>query len=200
VSSKVKATVDEYITQSDRWEPELSKLRKILTSTELTEEVKWGAPCYTLDGKLVVGLTAFKEHVALWFHQGALLEDRDQVLINAQQGRTKALRQWRFTKIAEIKVRQIKSYLKEAIELQRAGRTVPIVRNQPVVVPAELKRALAADVEAKDGFDSLTPGKQREYADHIATAKRADTKEKRLAKILPMITEGKGLHDKYRKR
>jgi len=199
VSAKVKATVEEYISQSDRWEPELSKLRKILTSTELTEEVKWGAPCYTCDGKLVVGLAAFKEHVALWFHQGALLEDRDQVLINAQKGRTKALRQWRFTKIEEIKVRQIKSYLKEAIELHRAGRSVPIARNQPVVIPAELKSALAADAEAKSGFESLTPGKQREYADHIATAKRAETKENRLAKILPMIVDGKGLHDKYRK-
>ncbi|MEM7168163.1 MAG: DUF1801 domain-containing protein [Planctomycetota bacterium] len=191
-------TVDEYIAKEELWQPELTRLREILNSTELEETVKWGAPCYTLDGKLVVGIAGFKNYFALWFHQGALLADPEKVLINAQEGRTKALRQWRFESKKDIKVRTIKAYVKESIELQRAGKKITADRNKPLVVPPQLRAAFKKNATAKTSFATLTKGKQREYADYIAEAKREETKEKRLAKILPMITAGKGLNDKYR--
>lgn len=191
-------SVDEYLDHLEEWHDEIARLREILTSTELEETVKWGTPTYTLDGKIVVGMAAFQSHFALWFHQGALLTDPDQVLVNAQEGRTKALRQWRFSSSKEIKVRAIKKYVKEAIELERAGERVAIDRARAVEVPDELTRALAKDKVAKKAFAALTPGKQREYASHIAEAKRAETKQKRLEKILPMIAAGIGLNDKYR--
>jgi len=140
-------SVDDYIEDADAWTAELRRLREILQSTALVEDVKWGAPCYTHNGKNVVGLAAFKGWVCLWFHQGALLTDSSKVLINAQEGTTKALRRYK---------------------------------------------------GAKAAFRKLTPGKQREYAEHVVSAKRDDTRLRRIEKVLPMITAGIGLHDKYR--
>ena len=191
-------TVDDYIKNAEYFQPELIRLREILQSTKLVEEVKWGGPCYTHQCKMVVGLGAFKSYVGLWFYQGALLSDKDGVLINAQEGQTKALRQWRFSSLKEIKARPIKAYVKEAIELQEQGMEIKPDRSKPVVVPDELKKALAKDKKAKASFEALTKGKQREFAEHISMAKRAETKTKRLEKILPMIREGIGLGDKYR--
>ncbi len=191
-------SVDEYIAGHPEWASALEKLRKILNATELEETVKWGGPCYTVGGKNVVGIAAFTEHVALWFHQGVFLSDPDKVLINAQEGTTKALRQWRFSSDREIKATKVKAYLLEAIENQRHGKAIKPDRNKPVIVPRELKAALAKKTKAKKAFAALTPGRQREYADHIASAKRDETKTSRLAKILPMIAAGGGLHDKYR--
>ncbi len=191
-------SVDEYIEEHPEWAKALAKLRKILNATELEETVKWGGPCYTIDGKNVVGIAAFTEHVALWFHQGVFLSDPDNVLINAQEGTTKALRQWRFRSEREIKVAKVKAYVLEAIENQKQGKAIKPDRNKPVLVPPELQAALAKKAKAKEAFAALTPGRQREYAEHIASAKRAETKTSRLAKILPMIAAGGGLHEKYR--
>jgi uncharacterized protein YdeI (YjbR/CyaY-like superfamily) len=191
-------SVDAFIDGAEQWQAELIQLRKIVNSTPLEETVKWGAPCYTLDGKMLVGFGAFKSYVGLWFYQGALLSDPEKVLINAQEGKTKALRQWRFASKKEIKVRLIKSYIQEAIELQQQGKAIKPARNKSLTVPSELRTALAGHPKVKAAFEALTKGKQREYADHIAEAKREETKLKRIEKILPMIVEGKGLNDKYR--
>ena len=191
-------TVDEYIENAEHWQEELIRLREILNSTKLVEAVKWGGPCYLHNYKMVVGMGAFKSYVGLWFYQGALLADEDGVLINAQEGKTKALRQWRFSSMKEIKVRKIKAYIKEAIELQEEGKEIKADRSQPVVVPPELKKALAANKKAQSAFKALTKGRQREYTTYIADAKRDETKAKRLEKILPMIEEGIGMNDKYR--
>lgn len=192
------ASVDEYIDGAGQFREELRTLRKLLNATDLEETVKWGAPCYTIDGKNVVGIAAFKSYVGLWFHQGALLEDPDGVLINASEGKTKALRQWRFTSAKEIKPKLIKAYVNEAIGLARAGKEIKADRNKPVEIPAELKSTMAEDAALKKAFAALTPGKQREYADHISEAKREATRQSRLEKIIPMIKAGAGLHDKYR--
>ena len=192
-------SVDEYIDNSESWQDELKLLRSILTTTELEEAVKWGAPCYTFRGKNVVGIGAFKSYVGLWFHQGALLSDPKRVLINAQEGKTKALRQWRFATKKEIKKQTIKSYIKEAIALQEQGLEIKPNKSKPLVIPAELKSALGKNKKAKANFDDLTKGRQREFADYISEAKRDETKLKRLKKILPMIVAGRGLNDKYRK-
>lgn len=192
-------TVDDYIANAEHWQPELVRLREILQSTKLVETVKWGSPCYTHNDKMLVGLGGFKSYVGLWFFQGALLTDKDNVLINCQEGRTKAMRQWRFESMKDIKVRTIKAYVKEAIELADLGQEIKPDRNKPVVVPPELKQALSKNRKAQSAFKALTRGRQRDYADYITDAKRAETKAKRLEKIMPMIEEGIGMNDKYRK-
>ena len=179
------------------WSAELARLRAILQETPLEETIKWGAPCYTANGKNVVGMAAFKAYFGLWFHQGALLADEAGVLINAQEGKTKALRQWRFASAKEIKPRIIKRYVREAIALAAEGRSIKPERQKPLSIPAELSDALARSKKSSTAFASLSKGKQREYADYIAEAKREETKLKRVDKILPMIAAGQGLHDKY---
>ncbi len=195
---KKVASVAEYIDNHGQWSEELRKLRKILTSSGLEETVKWGGPCYTHQGKNVVGLGGFKEWAALWFHQGALLSDPDGVLINAQEGKTKALRQWRFRKGDPIPVRKIKAYVKEAYALAELGEGVRPARKKALAMPAELTAALAKKAKTKRAFESLRPGQQREYAEYIAGAKREATRERRIAKIVPMIESGAGLNDRYR--
>ncbi|MDJ0794693.1 MAG: YdeI/OmpD-associated family protein [Woeseiaceae bacterium] len=191
-------TVDDYISNAGDWQSELEQLRGILQSTPLVEEVKWGAPCYTHNGKNVVGLAAFKGWVCLWFHQGALLKDSSKVLVNAQEGKTKALRQWRMTSARDIRPGIIKRYVKEAIGLVDAGKEIKAERGKAIAMPDELGKAMRRYKGATAGFRSLTPGKQREYTEYIATAKRDDTKQKRIDKVLPMIASGVGLNDKYR--
>lgn len=191
-------TVEEFLGDLDTFQAEATRLREILQSTPLEEEIKWDAPAYTHQGKIVVGIGAFKKHFALWFHQGALLKDQAGHLVNASEGKTKALRQWRFESAKDIKVRAIKAYVKEAIALADAGQEIKPTRNRPIDVAQELEAALSQKSADKKAFAALTPGKRREYANYIAEAKRAETKTKRIEKILPMIRAGAGLHDKYR--
>lgn len=192
-------TVDNYIAAHPDWADALTTLRSICNATDLQETIKWGAPCYTLDNKNIIGLAAFKSYVGLWFHQGALLADPDRVLINAQEGKTKALRQWRFTAAKDIKPRAVKAYINEAIANQRAGKEIKPARHTgPVTLPAELEAALKSNKKARAAFEALAPGTQREYAAHVADAKRETTRLSRVEKIIPMILNGAGLHDKYR--
>lgn len=190
-------SVDDYYANTP-WHDEIARIRKILLATPLTEELKWGAPCYTFDGQNVVGVASFKSYFGLWFHQGALLRDEANVLINAQKGTTKALRQWRMSSAADIKVGVVKSYVKEAIQLVKDGRKIEPARNKPVVVPPELKTAFNKNAKAAKAFDKLRMGLQREYANYITDAKQSATKTRRIEKILPMIVSGNGLNDKYR--
>ena len=191
-------TVEEFIANAKNWQDDLMRLREILQSTGLEETVKWGAPTYTYNGKNIVGIGSFQSYFGLWFFQGALLSDKKNVLINAQEGRTKALRQWRMNSSKDICSRTIKAYVKEAVSIADSGQEIKPDRSKPVVVPVELKTALSANRKAGAGFKNLTPGKRREYADYISDAKRPETKQKRLEKILPMLQKGIGLNDKYR--
>ena len=143
-------------------------------------------------------MAGFKSYFGLWFHQGALLKDEKKVLMNAQEGRTKTLRQWRMQTDKDIKPAIIKSYVREAIKLAREGKQIAPARKKPLVVPAELKKAFRENKPAGEQFKSMRLGLQREYADYVADAKREDTKRRRIEKILPMINKGVGLHDKYR--
>ena len=194
-------TVDEYIENSSHWKDALNSLREIMLSTPMRETVKWGAPCYTVNGKMVVGLGAFKSYVGLWFHQGALLADASNKLINAQEGITKALRQWRFHSADEIRsdASVIAAYVQEAILNQEQGNEIKPSRKNPLVVPPALKCALESDAALDAAFANFAPSKQREFAEYIAGARREETKTKRLEKIIPMIRDGVGLNDKYRK-
>ncbi len=191
-------TVDEYIRGAPAWRPELEHLRDILLSTGLTEEVKWGGPCYTHKGKNVVGIGAFNSYFGLWFHQGALLADDAGVLINAQEGKTRALRQWRMTTPKDIEAAVIKRYVKQSIANLEDGREIKADRSKPLAVPDELKDALRRTRGATAAFRGLRPGLQREYAEYVASAKQDDTKARRIEKVLPMIRSGVGLNDRYR--
>lgn len=190
--------VSAFIERQDKWEKELEKLRSILVKTPLKETIKWNSPVYTHNNKNILGLGSFKNYCALWFFQGALLKDEANLLINAQEGKTKALRQWRFTSCEEIDETLILMYIQEAIENQKNGREIKPETKKKLVLAEELKKALEEDDELQVAFDKLTPGRQKEYAEFILEAKRDATRLARLDKIKPMIIEGIGLHDKYR--
>lgn len=191
-------SVDDYLEKAPAWNEELKRLRDTLRATPLKEEIKWSGPCYTYKGKNIVAIGGFKSYFGLWFHQGALLKDDRNVLINAQQGKTKALRQWRMSSDKDIKPAIIKSYIKEAMFLVDQGREIKADRSAPIDVPQELQKGMRRHKGATAAFKKLRPGLQREYAEYIATAKRDETKQNRIAKILPMIVAGVGLNDKYR--
>lgn len=191
-------SVQEYIETHPTWEKELESLRAIMQNTELEECIKWGAPVYALEGKNVAGIAAFKNHCALWFFNGALLKENTLSLHNAQEGKTKALRQIRFEKGDKIEPEILQKYVLEAIQIQREGKEIKPVPSKELVVPSELKVAFREDKDLEKSFQQLTKGKQREYADYISQAKRETTKQSRLEKIKPMIKNGEGLHDKYK--
>jgi len=191
-------SVEEYLESSDLWSEELTILRNILLKTELVETVKWSIPTYTINNKNVIGIAGFKNYFGLWFFQGVFLKDEEGVLINAQEDKTKGQRQWRFKNKSEIKESLILKYAKEAIENQKLGKEIAINRKKDTVIPPELQIVLNANANTKAFFENLTPYKQREYCEYIATAKRDSTKQTRLEKIIPMIEQGIGLSDKYR--
>ena len=192
-------SVDEYFEQAEQWRSELLRLRKILVATKLEEELKWGGPCYTWRGKNVVGIGAFKSYFGLWFHQGALLADDENVLINAQEGKTRALRQWRMKAAADIRPAVIKRYVEEAIANVDTGQEIRPERRRDTGMPTELANGLKRAKGATAAFRKLTPGRQREYAEYVASAKRDATLARRLDKVVPMILDGIGLNDRYRR-
>ena len=189
---------EEYISSHEYWEDELRQLHEMIMTTDLKSEIKWGAPVYTLDGKNVLGLGAFKNHFGIWFFNGALLKENTALLVNAQEGKTKALRQIKFEKGDEISSSVLLPYIKEAIQNQREGKEIKPVKVKTLVIPAELSEVLKTDQELESKFNSLTPGRQREYAEHISEAKKEATRIRRIKKIIPMIKSGVGLHDKYK--
>ncbi|EIJ39162.1 hypothetical protein JoomaDRAFT_2172 [Galbibacter orientalis DSM 19592] len=190
--------VEEYIASNVPWKEELSMLRSVINTTEMEETIKWGVPTYTLSNKNIVGIAAFKSYVGLWFHNGALLKDKAKVLINAQEGKTVALRQWRFKSVEEININLIKTYLNEAIFNHKEGKSVVIPKKKEIQSHA-LMLALEENLELKKCFMELTKGKQREYHEYIAEAKKETTQQNRINKIIPLIEQGKGLYVKYKK-
>lgn len=191
-------SVDEYLDSLEFFQSEVRLLRQIVLSTKLQECIKWSMPCYTHNGKNVVGIGAFKSYFGLWFHEGASIDDKHGVLINAQEGKTRALRQWRMTIADELRPRIIKSYITAARRVAESGKSTRPNRNKPIVIPAELQVALNADEALSTKFAALRPASRREYAEYIAEAKKAETKLRRIEKIKPMILESIGLHDQYR--
>lgn len=175
----------------------LEKIRQILIKTDLEETVKWGHPTFTYQGKNILGLGIFKSYVGLWFFNGAFLSDPHQILINAQEGKTKGMRQMRFETMEAIQEDIILSYIKESIQNQKEGKKIT-PEKKPLVLPDELTEALNADPALAEAFDKFTTGRKKEFAEYIQEAKRAETRLARLEKILPMIKDGIGLNDKYR--
>ncbi len=191
-------SVEEYIENHPQWSNALILLRNIMHETELVETLKWSSPVYTINGKNVVGIGAFKHHFGIWFFNGVFLKDEQKVLINAQEEKTKALRQWRFSSIKDINKPMVLAYIKEAIENQKLGKELKPEKKKEAIIPIELKNKLKVNSGLAQKLNSLTPYKQREYFEYITTAKREVTKQNRLEKIIPMILQGIGLNDKYK--
>jgi len=175
----------------DRWRHEVSALRAILGEVSLVEETKWGKPCYTLDGTNVVIIQPFKESIALGFFQGALMKDPKKLLV--QLGETQAARMMRFTSAAEIDKKRaaIKSYLRDAMTIAKAGLKVES-KPKDFPVPDELKAKFRADPALKKAFDALTPGRQRSHLFHFGEAKQSATRTARIEKAMPTILAGRG--------
>ena len=192
--------IDTYISKKSEWEKELNQLRSILLELPLEETIKWGSPTYVYKGKNLVGMSAFKSYCGLWFFQGALIEDTNKVFINAQGGKTKAMLQWRFDKNDEIDKVKIQDYVRQAMHNIDIGNEIkPERKTKKVIIPEMLANAFQSDASLKSKFEEFSPSKQREFTEYIQDAKREATKESRLQKILPMIKNGVGLNDKYRK-
>ncbi len=191
-------TVDDYIATKPEWTEALEKLRAVMLACQLEEGIKWGSPAYMINGQNVAGLAAFKQHIAIWFWQGALLSDPDGVLVNAQEGKTQALRQWRFTRAKEIKPALIKKYVLEAKANAQAGKAVKLKKKEMPPPPAEMVAAFEKDKALSDAFKKLSPGCQREYVEYVAEAKLPATRERRMGKSAGMILAGKGLNDGYK--
>ncbi len=193
--------INAFIDKQRHYKSALTKLRNIILKTELKETVKWGMPVYTVDDKNILGIGAFKNHFGIWFFQGGLLRDEHNKLINAQEGKTVAMRQWRMETEDQIDEKLLILYIQEAIENQKQGKFIKPskpVRITPSI-PKELKARFADSKELAMSFKDLTPGKQKEYIEYIDSAKRIETKAARLDKIEPMILQGLGLNDKYKK-
>jgi uncharacterized protein YdeI (YjbR/CyaY-like superfamily) len=188
--------VDSFLKKVKKWQPELTELRKILLTTKLEEEVKWGAPCYTYNSTNIVLIQGFKNYCVVMFFKGVLLKDEKKVLLmngeNAQ-----ASRKIQYTSIEDIKkdATLLKSYIKEAIELEKAGVKVQYKTREKLVLCKEFEVQLKANKALKAAFEKLTPGRQRAYNLYFSSAKQAETRETRVQKYIQRILAGKGIDD-----
>ena len=187
--------VDGYLRKAKKWQEEMEKLRRISLDCRLTEELKWGKPCYTFQKSNIVIIQGFKEYCALMFCKGALLKDPKGILIQ-QTKHVQAARQIRFTNVREIVNMEsiLRAYIHEAIEAEKAGLKVHFKKN-PEPIPEELQHKLDEIPALKTAFEALTPGRQRGYILYFAAAKQSKTREARVEKWMAQILNGKGLDD-----
>jgi len=188
--------VDGYLRRAKKWQEEFEKLRTIILDCGLTEELKWGHPCYTFEKKNIVLIHGFKEYCALLFFKGALLKDAEGILIQ-QTKNVQAARQIRFTNVREIVKKRaiLKAYVREAIEVEKSGQKVELKKTFEFKVPEEFHKKLAKTPALKTAFQALTPGRQRAYLLYFSTPKQSKTRESRVEKCVPQILKGKGLND-----
>ena len=188
--------VDFYFDKAKTWQEEIRKLRSIILDCGLTEELKWGTPCYTLDNNNIVLIHVFKEYCAVLFFKGALLKDADGVLVQ-QTKNVQAARQIRFTNLREVvgAKKLLQAYIKEAIKVEKAGLKVNFKKPADFEMAEEFQNKLDDFPALKTAFESLTPGRQRGYLLYFSSAKLAKTREARVEKYMPQILKGKGLDD-----
>ena len=196
VKIKMNPKVDESLGKAKKWKEEFKKLRMIILDCGLTEELKWGQPCYTLQKSNIVLIHGFKEYCALLFFKGALLKDANGILIQ-QTENVQAGRQIRFTTIQEIVEMEsvLKAYVNEAIEIEKSGLKVDFKKTTEFTIPEEFQHKLDKIPALKTAFHALTPGRQRAYILHFSAAKQSKTRESRVEKCMEQILNGKGLND-----
>jgi uncharacterized protein YdeI (YjbR/CyaY-like superfamily) len=188
--------VDGFLKKATKWRDEFEKLRKVCLDCGLTEELKWGKPCYTYQGSNIVLIHGFKEYCALLFMKGALLKDPNGILVQ-QTENVQAARQLRFTNVREIVEMEstLKAYIKEAIEADKADVEVSYKNTSEFVIPEEFQSRLDDSPFLKAAFNALTPGRQRGYILYFSAAKQSKTREARVEKCVQQILDGKGLND-----
>ena len=194
--NRMNPKVDGYLRKSKKWQEELEKLRMIILDCQLTEELKWGKPCYTFQKSNIVILQGFKEYCALLFFKGALLNDANGILIKPGEN-TQAGRQIRFTNVRGIVEMEpiLKAYIYEAIEVEKAGLKVNYKKTSEFIIPEEFQNKLDEIPALKTAFDALTPGRQRAYILYFSAPKQSKTRESRVEKCMQQILNGKGLND-----
>ena len=194
--SKMNPKVDGFLKRAKKWRKEFEKLRSIILDCQLTEELKWGQPCYAFQKSNIVLMHGFKDYCALLFFKGALLKDPNRILVQ-QTENVQAARQTRFTNVREIvKMGPIlKAYVREAIEVEKAGSKVDYKKTSEFKIPEEFKNKLDEIPALKATFDALTPGRQRGYILYFSQPKQPKTRESRIEKCMSQILKGKGLHD-----
>jgi len=190
--------LEAYYAKEHPFKDGVGLLRDIALKTEATEDFKWSIPVYTWNNKNVFGVCKFKSHFGIWFFNGVFLKDPKNVLENAQEGKTKGMRHWKFQSLDEVDEKAVLGYMKEALDNQKKGLETKAEKTKKVEIPELLKLKLAKDAALKTAFEKFTPYKQNEFCEYIAEAKQEKTKLRRLDKILPIIKEGIGLHDRYR--
>lgn len=183
----------------DKWLDCEDVMNKIIVKTNLVKTYKWGSDIYTFNNKNVIGWHGFKDFFSLWFYNGVFLNDKDQVLISASDGKTKGLRQWRFTDANQMDESKILSYIQESIQAILDGKEIKAEKSTFKKPDGLLKEALEIDTSFSEAFYKLTPGRQKDYINYIDEAKQDKTKINRIDKIKPLILSGVGLHDKYKK-
>jgi uncharacterized protein YdeI (YjbR/CyaY-like superfamily) len=188
--------VEFYFREAKKWQEEFKKLRVVILDCQLNEELKWGCPCYTFQKKNIVLIHGFKEYCAVLFFKGALLKDANGILIQ-QTENVQAARQIRFTSAQEIVETEtiLKTYIYEAIEVEKAGLKVNLKKNTELIFPEEFQSKLDETPALKTAFDALTPGRQRAYNLHFSAPKQSKTREARVEKCMQQILDGKGLDD-----
>jgi len=195
-ADKTNPKVDAVLSQAKKWQDEFRKLRAIILDCDLTEDLKWGQPCYTFQDQNVVLIHGFKEYCAMLFMKGALLTDPNGILIR-QTENVQSARQIRFTDVQQIveMAAVLKDYVREAIALEKSGTKVDFKKTAEFDMPEEFRNRLNGDPALDAAFQALTPGRQRAYLLHFSGAKQAKTREARVEKYLPKILDGKGLDD-----
>ncbi len=188
--------VDAVLANAKSWQGEFEKLREIALGCGLTEALKWGQPCYTLGKANVVLIHGFKEYCAFLFFKGALLKDPKGILVQ-QTENVQAARQVRFTSTQQIEKMKgtLKTYIREAIEIEKAGLSVQFKKTEEFSIPGEFQRKLDESPGLKEAFEALTPGRQRAYRLHFSSARQSKTRESRIEKCIPQILDGLGLND-----
>ena len=194
--NKTNPKVDFYFDRAETWQDELEKLRTIVLECGLTEELKWGCPCYTFQEANIVLLHVFKKYCAVLFFKGALLDDAEGILVQ-QTKNVQAARQMRFANIHEIVGMEstLKSYIHEAVEVEKSGLKVELKKTNEFAVADEFQKKLDKNLALKTAFGALTPGRQRAYLLHFSAPKQSKTREARIEKSVPQILKGKGLND-----
>jgi uncharacterized protein YdeI (YjbR/CyaY-like superfamily) len=194
---RMNPKVDGYLSKVQKWQEEFEKLRMIILDCQLTEELKWGVPCYTFQKRNIVLIHGFKEYCALLFFKGALLNDANGILIK-QTENVQAGRQIRFTNVREIVEMEtiLKAYIYEAIEVEKVGLKVNFKKTTEFIIPEEFQNKLDEIPALKTAFDALTPGRQRAYILYFSAPKQSKTRESRVEKCMQQILNGKGLNDR----
>ncbi|RXZ81575.1 hypothetical protein EBB07_14410 [Paenibacillaceae bacterium] len=195
-NSRMNPKVDEYLSKAKQWQKEFEKLRMIILDCELTEELKWGNPCYTSQKKNIVLIHGFKEYCALLFFKGALLLDAHGILVQ-QTENVQAGRQIRFTNVQEIVAMEtiLKAYIHEGIAVEKAGLEVSFKKNTEYLIPEEFQNKFDEIPALKTAFEALTPGRQRAYILYFSEPKQSKTRASRVEKYMQQILNGKGLND-----